>query len=251
MIKALNIALSTRLLPLNLNVEPGEIVHLLGANGSGKSTLLELLSGLTEGQGDVSIDGKHLNDIDSKHLARQRAYLSQQQRPAFAIGVYQYLSLSLSALNGTDPKLLEKAVSEICLLLGIEDKLNRSTDQLSGGEWQRVRLAGVCLQIWPDINPEGRLLLLDEPATALDIAQQSVMYKMVRQIAKKGIAVVMSNHDINRTLSDADRVVLLKNGHVVGQGKPESVMDVETLEQVFGTRLKRIHVDGQMLMLSQ
>ncbi|MEZ9525310.1 vitamin B12 ABC transporter ATP-binding protein BtuD [Enterovibrio norvegicus] len=251
MIKALNIALSTRLLPLNLNVEPGEIVHLLGANGSGKSTLLELLSGLTEGQGDVSIDGKHLNDIDSKHLARQRAYLSQQQRPAFAIGVYQYLSLSLSALNGTDPKLLEKAVSEICLLLGIEDKLNRSTDQLSGGEWQRVRLAGVCLQIWPDINPEGRLLLLDEPATALDIAQQSVMYKMVRQIAKKGIAVVMSNHDINRTLTDADRVLLLKNGHVVAQGKPESVMDVETLEQVFGTRLKRIHVDGQMLMLSE
>ncbi|PML81295.1 vitamin B12 ABC transporter ATP-binding protein BtuD [Enterovibrio norvegicus] len=251
MIKAQNIALSTRLLPLNLNVEPGEIVHLLGANGSGKSTLLELLSGLTEGQGDVSIDGKHLNDIDSKHLARQRAYLSQQQRPAFAIGVYQYLSLSLSALNGTDPKLLEKAVSEICLLLGIEDKLNRSTDQLSGGEWQRVRLAGVCLQIWPDINPEGRLLLLDEPATALDIAQQSVMYKMVRQIAKKGIAVVMSNHDINRTLTDADRVLVLKNGHVVAQGKPESVMDVETLEQVFGTRLKRIHVDGQMLMLSE
>ncbi|WP_163391009.1 vitamin B12 ABC transporter ATP-binding protein BtuD [Enterovibrio norvegicus] len=251
MIKAQNIALSTRLLPLNLNVEPGEIVHLLGANGSGKSTLLELLSGLTDGQGDVSIDGKHLDDIDSKHLARQRAYLSQQQRPSFAIGVYQYLSLSLSALNGTDPKLLEKAVSEICLLLGIEDKLNRGTDQLSGGEWQRVRLAGVCLQIWPDINPEGRLLLLDEPATALDIAQQSVMYKMVRQIAKKGIAVVMSNHDINRTLSDADRVVLLKNGHVVAQGKPESVMDVETLEQVFGTRLKRIHVDGQMLMLSQ
>ncbi|MBE1274470.1 vitamin B12 ABC transporter ATP-binding protein BtuD [Enterovibrio baiacu] len=251
MIEAKNVALSTRLMPLNLRVEPGEIVHLLGANGSGKSTLLELLSGLTEGQGHVSIDAKHLDDIDSKHLARQRAYLSQQQRPAFAIGVYQYLRLSLSALKAIDPTSLEKAVSDVCMMLGIEDKLNRSTDQLSGGEWQRVRLAGVCLQIWPDINPDGRFLLLDEPATALDIAQQSVMYKMVRQIAEKGIAVVMSNHDINRTLTDADRVLLLKNGHVVAQGKPESVMDVETLEQVFGTRLKRIHVDGQMLMLSE
>lgn len=251
MIEVKNVALSTRLMPLNLRVEPGEIVHLLGANGSGKSTLLELLSGLTEGQGYVSIDGKHLDDIDSKQLGRQRAYLSQQQRPAFAIGVYQYLRLSLSALKAIDPTPLEKAVSDVCMMLGIEDKLNRSTDQLSGGEWQRVRLAGVCLQIWPDINPDGRFLLLDEPATALDIAQQSVMYKMVRQIAEKGIAVVMSNHDINRTLTDADRVLLLKNGHVVAQGKPESVMDVETLEQVFGTRLKRIHVDGQMLMLSE
>ncbi|OEE62135.1 vitamin B12 ABC transporter ATP-binding protein BtuD [Enterovibrio norvegicus FF-33] len=250
MIEAKNIALGTRLLPLSFSVGQGEIVHLLGANGSGKSTLLELLSGLTEGQGNVSLNGIALADIDSKTLARQRAYLSQQQKPAFAIGVYQYLSLSLSALTKSNPIELDAAVKDICSTLRIEDKLNRNTEQLSGGEWQRVRLAGVCLQIWPDINPDGKLLILDEPASALDIAQQSVMYKMIRRIADRGIAVIMSNHDINRTLSDADRVMLLKNGHLVSQGSPREVMHVDTLEAVFGTRLRRVEIDGQLLMLN-
>ncbi|WP_028025513.1 vitamin B12 ABC transporter ATP-binding protein BtuD [Enterovibrio calviensis] len=250
MIEVKNIALGTRLLPLSFSVKEGEIVHLLGANGSGKSTLLELLSGLEEGQGDVFLQGVSLDSIDSKTLARQRAYLSQQQKPAFAIGVYQYLNLSLSALAVSDPEIRDKAVQDICTTLGIVDKLTRNTEQLSGGEWQRVRLAGVCLQIWPDINPDGKLLILDEPASALDIAQQSVMYKMVRRIADRGIAVVMSNHDINRTLSDADRVMLLKNGHLVAQGEPKDVMHVDTLETVFGTRLRRIEVDGQLLLLN-
>ncbi|KXF80518.1 vitamin B12 ABC transporter ATP-binding protein BtuD [Enterovibrio coralii] len=250
MIEAKNIALGTRLLPLNLHAAKGEIVHLLGANGSGKSTMLELLSGLTEGQGCTTLDGKDIATMSSGNLARQRAYLSQQQKPAFAIGVYQYLSLSLFPLSDTNKDALEKAVLDICKLLGIEDKLNRNTEQLSGGEWQRVRLAGVCLQIWPDINPDGKLLLLDEPATALDIAQQSAMYKMIRCLAEKGITVIMSNHDINRTLTDADRVVLLKNGHIVAQGVPTEVMDVETLEKAFDTQLKRINVEGQPLILA-
>lgn len=251
MIDAKNIALGTRLLPLNFRAGRGEIVHLLGANGSGKSTLLELLSGLTEGQGKVMLDGVELAGMDALSLARQRAYLCQQQKPAFAIGVYQYLSLSLSAIRNLMPEAAEKAVNEICSALGIADKLGRNTEQLSGGEWQRVRLAGVCLQIWPEINPEGKLLILDEPATALDIAQQSVMYNIVRKIADQGISVVMSNHDINRTLSDADRVVLLKNGHIVAQGSPREVMTVDTLAHTFGAKLRRVEVGTQTLILSQ
>lgn len=251
MITAKNIALRTRLLPMSFEVSAGEIVHLLGPNGSGKSTLLELLSGLVKGQGRVCIDGEDIQHIDSQSLARQRAYLSQQQKPAFAIGVYQYLSLSLSALKGADLAAVENAVATVCNTLAIADKLNRNTDQLSGGEWQRVRLAGVCLQIWPDINPDGRLLILDEPATALDIAQQSAMYKMVRILADRGIAVVMSNHDLNRTLSDADKVILLKNGHCVSQGKPKDIMDVVTLEKVYGAQLRKVEIEGHTLILTQ
>lgn len=251
MIEAKNIALGTRLLPTSMQVALGEVIHLLGANGSGKSTLLELLSGLTEGQGEITIAGHNIQHIDSQTLARQRAYLSQQQKPAFAIGVYQYLALSLSALKGTDSAAAAQAVNTVCETLGVADKLNRSTDELSGGEWQRVRLAGVCLQIWPDLNPEGKLLILDEPATALDIAQQAAMYKMVRCIADKGIAVVMSNHDINRSLSDADRVVLLKNGNAIAQGKPAEVMTIDVLESVYGAKLRLIELEGEKLVLSQ
>ncbi len=250
MITAKNIALGTRLLPMSFEVSAGEIVHLLGPNGSGKSTLLELLSGLVEGQGNVCIDGVDIQDIDSQSLARQRAYLSQQQKPAFAIGVYQYLSLSLSALKGADVTAIESAVATVCETLAIADKLNRNTDQLSGGEWQRVRLAGVCLQIWPDINPDGRLLILDEPATALDIAQQSAMYKMVRMLADRGIAVVMSNHDLNRSLSEADRVVMLKLGTLIANGKPADTMNLGILETVYGAKLRIVELEGERVILS-
>lgn len=251
MIEAIDIAMGKRLLPLCFQVQRGEIVHLLGANGSGKSTLLELLSGLVQGTGEIIFDNASLSGIKSDTLARQRAYLSQQQKPAFSIGVYQYLNLSLSALMGLETKRAAKALAQICEILGIEDKLERSTDTLSGGEWQRVRLASVCLQIWPSINPEGKLLLLDEPATGLDIAQQSILYKMVRKIADEGIAVIMSNHDINRTLVDADRVLLLKKGRLISQGKPGDVLSVETLETVFGVKLRIVEIEDQRLLLTQ
>lgn len=158
--------------------------------------------------------------------------------------------MSLSALKGADVTAIESAVATVCETLAIADKLNRNTDQLSGGEWQRVRLAGVCLQIWPDINPDGRLLILDEPATALDIAQQSAMYKMVRMLADRGIAVVMSNHDLNRSLSEADRVVMLKLGTLIANGKPADTMNLGILETVYGAKLRIVELEGERVILS-
>lgn len=250
MIDVNNVALGTRLRPLSFSVNKGEIVHLLGPNGSGKSTLLELLSGSIDGAGEIKFDNIPLSDIGTGILAKQRAYLSQQQQPIFSIGVYQYLTLSLSAITNVNLLKAEKAVADICDTLEISDKLHRNTSELSGGEWQRVRFASACLQIWPDINAQGKVLLLDEPATGLDIAQQSILYKMLRRIANNGITIIMSNHDINRTLSEADRVLLLRRGELIGEGKPRQIVNVATLESVFGTALRIIEHQGERFILT-
>ena len=76
----------------------------------------------------------------------------------------------------------------------MHDKLGRSTNQLSGGEWQRVRLAAVVLQITPQANPAGQLLLLDEPMNSLDVAQQSALDKILSALCQQGLAIVMSSH---------------------------------------------------------
>ncbi|ELR63822.1 Vitamin B12 ABC transporter, ATPase component BtuD [Photobacterium marinum] len=244
-----NLAMPPRLLPVSFSIDAGEIVHLIGPNGSGKSTALSMLSGLFDGDGEINLLGKPIADYDLQMLARMRCYLAQQDRPAFSVGVYHYLSLALSALTEAVPEKIQEALDEVCQALNIADKLTRNIQQLSGGEWQRVRLAAACLQVWPTLNPEAKLLLLDEPAAALDIGQEAAMYKLIRMMAGKGIAVVMANHDLNRSLREADKVMLLKNGSCVAKGAPDDVMTVERLEQTFVTRVQRVEHDGKSCLI--
>jgi vitamin B12 transport system ATP-binding protein len=246
---AKNLAMPPRLLPVSFTIDAGEIVHFIGPNGSGKSTAISMLSGLFEGQGEITFMDQPLSDYDLPSLARMRCYLSQQDRPAFSVAVYHYLALSLSALNNPQADHVQQALDEICQALNITDKLNRNIQTLSGGEWQRVRLAAACLQVWPAINPEATLLILDEPAAALDIGQEAAMYKLVRRMAEQGIAVVMANHDLNRTLREADKVLLLNNGSCVVKGRPSDVMTVEQLESTFATQVQRIEHEGRSCLI--
>lgn len=248
-LSAQNLAMPPRLLPVSFSVRRGEIVHLIGPNGSGKSSAISMLSGLVEAKGEVTLAGKAIATLDLPRLARMRSYLSQQDKPAFAVGVYHYLSLALSPLGELATNEIQEALDEVCGALKITDKLTRNIQQLSGGEWQRVRLAAACLQVWPTLNPDAQLLLLDEPASALDIGQEAIMYQLIRRLASKGIAVVMANHDLNRTLREADKVILLNNGSCVAKGKPHDVMTVETLETVFSTQVQRIEHEGKSCLL--
>ncbi len=97
-------------------------------------------------------------------------------------------------------------------------------NQLSGGEWQRVRLAAVVLQIHPDANPVGQLLLLDEPMNSLDVAQQNALDRVLHHLCQAGIAIVMSSHDLNHTLRHAHKARLLKRGKLIACGRREEVL---------------------------
>ncbi|WP_102505287.1 MULTISPECIES: vitamin B12 ABC transporter ATP-binding protein BtuD [Salinivibrio] len=250
-VDAKDLSLAPRLLPISLSVEAGQVVHLIGPNGSGKSTLLELLSGLEVPQsGSVWLQGQPVSGQTRYDLAQVRGYLMQQQRPAFVMAVFEYLNLVLDSVQLATGEIRDKAVADVVSRLAISDKLHRRIDSLSGGEWQRVRLAGVLLQVSKALNPHACLLLLDEPSTGLDVAQQAVIYQEITALAREQeIAIIMANHDLNRTLEHADTVVVLQQGRIVSLGPPKAVLTDQLLSDVFATPLEQVSTaNGPVIM---
>lgn len=246
-IRSLNV--DSRLLPLSFDCQAGEVLHVVGPNGSGKSTLLAALAGVLDSDGAIHIGEVDVRQASLADLALYRSYLSQSEKPAFNLDVFQYLALSLPAsAKGLEPE-INAAIQSIADMLKIADKLHRSIHHLSGGEWQRVRLAGSCLQVWPSLNPGAELMILDEPAAPLDIAQEGLLYTLIDQMAEQGITVVMANHDLNRSLRHADKVLLLKQGVVHCVGDAHEVLSAENLAQVFETSIKRVDLDGKPYLI--
>ena len=249
MIRTDNLSLGFRLLPLSFSLNKGEVLHVIGPNGSGKSTLLACVAGLLDFQGDVFIDDIKVGESSLETLAISRAFLSQNDRPAFNLDVSFYLSLSLPAAYQKLTTAAEAVVQELTELLEITDKLHRSIHELSGGEWQRVRLYAICLQVWPSLNPDAKLLILDEPAAALDIGQEVFLYRLIRKIADMGISVIMSNHDLNRTIRNTDCALLLEQGVMQAFGSVKEVCDPDELSRVFKTRVEVVQVKGEPVLV--
>lgn len=233
-----------RLESVNAEVRAGEIVHLVGPNGAGKSTLLARMAGITSGEGEIILHGHSLHDWSPVSLAHRRSYLVQQQTPPFAMPVWHYLALHQH--DKSQPALLD----DVTAALGLTDKLSRNVNQLSGGEWQRVRLAAVILQIHPAGNPHGNLLLLDEPMSSLDVAQQAALDKLLSQLSGKGIAIVMSSHDLNHTLRHAHRVWLLARGKLLASGPRDSVLTPPHLAKAYGMSFRRLDIEGHRMLIS-
>ncbi|OWF75398.1 vitamin B12 ABC transporter ATP-binding protein BtuD [Yersinia kristensenii] len=226
-----NVNVDTRLAPFSTQVAAGLQIHVIGPNGAGKSTLLASLAGLLPSEGDITLAGKPLSCYLGYDLARLRAYLPQQQSALIMMPVFQYLSLYQPA--GVPQDAIAATIGYLCEKLRLTDKLSRLLSQLSGGEWQRVRLAAVFLQAWPDINPDSKLLLLDEPYTGLDVAQKVALDSLLREFCSAGRSAIISAHDLNHTLQQADQVWLMARGNVLAQGMTHQVMETHLLSEVF------------------
>ncbi|MBK0095518.1 vitamin B12 ABC transporter ATP-binding protein BtuD [Erwinia sp. S63] len=240
------VSVAGRLAPVDLGVNAGEWVHLVGPNGAGKSTLLSVLSGLLPGHGVIQLAGESLNSLSGDVLAQRRAWLPQQQAALGTMPVWHYLRLHFSSAS---PQ-ADVTLNDVLAQLSVQDKLTRKLTQLSGGEWQRVRLAAVVMQIHPAINPHGKLLILDEPMTALDVAQQRAVDKLLLQLCHAGIAVIASGHDLNHSLRHADRVGLMHQGEVVMQGRARDVLTVANLSPLYQTEFQQLDTpQGPLLFI--
>ena len=239
-----DVAESTRLGPLSGEIKAGEILHLVGPNGAGKSTLLARMAGLTNGEGSITFGDMPLEEWPAARLAQYRAYLAQQQNPPFAMPVWHFLTLHQPDKARTD------LLQEVADALGLGDKLGRGVNQLSGGEWQRVRLAAVILQICPQANPLGQLLLLDEPMNSLDVAQQAALDRLLHELSAAGIAVVMSSHDLNHTLRHAGQSWLLCQGEAIACGETAEVLNEENLTAAYAIPFQRVEVAGHIMLIA-
>lgn len=215
---------------VTFEVEPGRITALAGPNGSGKSSLVRaLVKRVAVGSGAITIGGRDLRGIGISEVGRLAAVLPQREETAFPLDVGEYVALGRfphlglwKARSSADDAAVERAI----VRAGIEALSGRRTDELSGGEWQRVRLARALAQ-------EAPALVVDEPTTFLDIAHEMAIFELLAALAASGLAVLLVSHQLNLVSRFADRVVLLHHGKVAARGTPHEVMQPALLEEVF------------------
>lgn len=238
LLDAQHVAIAQRLFPFSGQVLAGQQIHIAGPNGAGKSSLLSALAGLQNAEGRIIFDGAPLGTWSGVQLSRRRAWLPQHQQPPAQMPVWHYL-----VMHDLHPEMnRQHQLLHYTDILQVSDKLQRPLGQLSGGEWQRVRLAAVLLQV---CQPEGRLLLLDEPLAGLDIGQQAAFERLLSELTAQGIAVVMSSHDLNHTLHKADRVWLLRPQQPALHGTPREVLTPKNLSALYQVAFRLIELEGQ------
>jgi ABC-type cobalamin/Fe3+-siderophores transport system ATPase subunit len=209
----------------------GRLTAIVGPNGSGKSTLVRALLGRQPlASGRITIDGHDLAEYSRAGIARRIAVVTQREELAFPTSVQEYIALGRFPHRGSwrgavaaDREAIERAVA----LAGVGALLDRSVDTLSGGEWQRARIARALAQ-------GGDAIVLDEPTTYLDVAHEMEAFELLSQLAHAGMAVLLVSHQLNLVARFADLLVLLHDGSVAASGAPDDVMRGEILERVYG-----------------
>ncbi|HKV50268.1 MAG TPA: ABC transporter ATP-binding protein [Gemmatimonadaceae bacterium] len=216
----------------------GAITALVGPNGSGKSTLVGALLRLQErAGGTIAIEGASLDALDRRAFARRVAVVTQREALVFPLPVREYVALgryphegAWRAAGPADDAAIGRAIG----LAGVEPLADRRTHELSGGEWQRVRIARALAQ-------GGEALVLDEPTTFLDIAHEMAMFELFSRLAHDGMAVLLVSHQLNLVARFADQMVLLDKGRVAAAGAPSAVMQASVLEPVYDWPLVVTH----------
>lgn len=215
---------------VSFEVPPGRITAVVGPNGSGKSTLVRALLGrLPLAAGRITLDGKDLTQFDRREVATQVAVVPQREEPVFPLPVRDYIALGRhphgGPFSGRSPD-DRSAIATAIARADVAAFVARATDQLSGGEWQRVRIARALAQ-------GGRTLVLDEPTTFLDVAHEMAVFELLDALAREGQGILLVSHQLNLVARFADHIVLMHKGLVAASGAPSDVMRGETLERVY------------------
>ncbi len=220
---------------VDLQVEAGEIVSLIGPNGSGKTTLLKAISGLLRPHaGAVYLDGTSLAEIRLSELARKISALEQEHHVGFAFTVREIVEWGrIPHRRRLDPWRLpdEQAVQRALEITQLKSLAQRSIEDLSGGERQRVFLAMALAQ-------EPEILLLDEPTAHLDLKFQYETTKLIQRLAEQGITVICAIHDLSLAARISHRVTVLSQGHLVAAGLPKEILTSELIKNVWGIDAK-------------
>ena len=201
---------------VDLSVDAGSLVAVMGASGSGKSTLLTIAGSLEEPtSGEVYVGGRALSSLSRNGKARLRrqsiGYVFQDYNLLAGLSAVENVALPLE-LDGISARKAQAAALESLDDFGLKDRASRYPDQLSGGERQRVAIARAVVG--------GRqLLLADEPSGALDSTNAEAVMRLIRAACHRGLAAVVVTHDA-QLASWADRVVFLRDGRVVDQTHP-------------------------------
>ncbi len=219
---------------IDLRIEPGQCVALIGANGAGKTTLLRILGGLLQPQsGTVRLAGREITALSPSERTAALGYLPQRSPRAAGFAVHEMVLMGLYSLlpaRGWEGRTEWLAVGRALRRVGAGHLLRRSFATLSGGEQRRVLLARALVA-------RPAILLLDEPLAALDPGFVLEFTATLAGLKAQGVALVVSTHRLSFVETLADAVLVLQRGEVLVHGDPAAVLKPELLDDAYGTDL--------------
>lgn len=233
----------TALRAVTLTAGERQLVALAGPNGSGKSTLLKLLARVCLPQeGEVLFEGKRLEEWHPKEYARRVGYLPQDPDPAFPMRAIEVVVSGRAPFLGRFAWESDRDWEEATRALALCDAshlADRYLDEMSGGERKRVFLARV-------LAGTPRLILLDEPFSALDISHVQQFSELLRQIVdRSGCTVLFAAHDLNWAAAHSDRMLVMQRGELALDAPPREVMQAGVMRELFGFEAETVTSGGR------
>jgi iron complex transport system ATP-binding protein len=226
---------------LDVSLQQGEVLALLGPNGSGKTTLLKTLLGLLPPlAGTALIDERPLASYSPPERARRLAYVPQSHAPTFAFTVETVALMGRAAFGSlfSGPSAADRAIASAALeRFGIAHLAARPYTMISGGERQLVLLARALAQ-------EPAFIVLDEPTASLDFGNQGKVLREMRALAGAGHGVLFTTHDPNHALRSADRAFLMRDGTRLAEGPVRNVLTRTHLEALYGAPVDELNDAG-------
>lgn len=220
---------------MNLTLDEGELLCVLGRNGAGKSTFFSCLLGLLKPyEGSILLEGKELKSLKEKDIASVVGFVPQNNTTTFGFTVFDYVLMGCASKLGifSHPgKEEEKAALDAIELMGISEFSDRSFSELSGGERQQVTIARA-------IASHPKVILFDEPTAHLDYSNQVKVLKMIKSLSEKGFAVAVTTHDPNHAMLLNGNVALFDGKGGLRKGSAKELVTEDNLKEIYGSDLK-------------
>ena len=234
---------------VSLELPRGAMATVIGANGSGKSTLIRLLAGLLEpATGEVVFDGAPLSTLPARERAKRIAYVSQSSATVFPFKALEVVLTGRSPYGGRfrfESARDEQIAMSALDALDAAHLATRDITELSGGERQLVTVARALAQ-------EPEVMLLDEPASALDLKHRTQLTRALRRLRdERGITVLMITHDLMLLDAAADLIFAMKRGRLVASGEPEAVLKDSVLGEIYDTSVRTLRSNGRTFVWSE
>jgi iron complex transport system ATP-binding protein len=228
---------------VSIQIKKNKITSFIGPNGAGKSTVLSMISRLiTKDDGEISIDGKRLQQYTSRELSKKISILKQSNHISLRLTIRELVSFgrfpySQGKLTQEDWDYVNQAIE----YMGLVDIQDKYLDQLSGGQRQRAYIAMVIAQ-------DTEYILLDEPLNNLDMKHSVQIMKTLRRLVEElGKTIVIVIHDINFASCYSDEIVALKNGKVINHGPTQEIIQSNTLHQIFEMDIDIKNIDDHKI----